>query len=138
MGIELLAVSSQHPGSTLMMREDHQAVCLVLMSVLEGLVAADMTREHYGAAHRRRQSGLYVVKMATEWSYDRRHKASVRAEAGVASQRCGCQQKCAVAGSGCREEMLHFQGCCLHSLQEPEWRVGEAVEVVVADAQLAV
>jgi hypothetical protein len=137
MGIELLVVSSQHPGSVRMM-EDHLAVCLVSTTDREGLEAADMILGHYGAAHRHHRLVLYVVKTAIVSSCDQMRKVSVLVEAGVASQRCECQQRCVVVGSGCTEEMPCFQGCCLRFQPELEWRVGEAAAVVVADVQLAV
>lgn len=121
-----------------MMMEDRLVVCLVLMSALGGLVAADMIREHYGAAHRRPRLGLYVVKTAIVSNCGQRRKVSVRMGAGVASQPCGCPQKCVVAGSGCKEGMPHFQGCCLHFHQELEWRVVVVGVGVVADVQLVV
>jgi hypothetical protein len=119
MGIELLAVSSQHLGSTTMMG-DHPVVCLVVMSALGGLVAAGMIRERYGVAHRRRQLGLYVVKTAIVSNCGQKRKESVQAEAGAASQRYGCRPKCVDAGSGCRVGMPRFQGCCLQFHQELE------------------
>lgn len=137
MGIELLAASSQHPDST-KMKEDHLAVCLVVMSALGGLVAADTIREHYGAAHRRRRLGLYVVRKAIVSNCGQKRKVSGRLGAGVASQRYGCQQKCVVAGSDYRVEMPHFQCCCLRFHQELEWMVEEVVGAAVADVQLAV
>jgi len=121
-----------------MMMEDHLVVCLVVMSALGGLVEADMIQGHCGAAHRRRRSGPYVVKMAIVSNCGQKRKVSVRVGAGAASPRCGCQQKCVVAGSGCMVGMPHFQAYCLHFHQELEWREGEEVEAVVAGVQLAV
>ena len=100
--------------------EDHLVVCLVVMSALGGLVAADMIQEHCGAAHRRRLLEPYVVKMAIVSNCGQKRKVSVQVGAGVASPRCGYQQKCDVAGSGCMVGMPHFRGYCLHSHQELE------------------
>lgn len=120
-----------------MMMEDHLVVCLVVMSALGGLLAVDMIQERYGAAHHHRRLGPYAVKMAIASSCGQKRKVNVRVGAGVANPRCGCPQKCVVAGSGCMVGTPHFPGYCLHFHQELEWRV-EVVEVGVADVQLAV
>lgn len=138
MGIELLAMSNQHQGLMTMMMEDHLVVCLVVTSVLEGLVAADMIQEHYEAAHHRRLLEPDVVKMAIVSNCGQKRKVSVQVGAEVANPRCGYQQKCVVAGSGCMVVMPHFQGYCLHFHLELEWRVEEVVGAVGVGVQLAV
>ena len=59
----------------------------------------------------------------------------------VASQRCGCQQKCVVAGSGCKEAMHRFPWCSLRFLRfllALGLKAEEAEVVEAADVQLAV
>lgn len=121
-----------------MIMEHRLVVCPASTSALEALEEAGMIPEHCEVARHRRQPVLYAVKKAIVSSCGQMRRVNVLVGAGAASQRCGCQQRCVVAESGCMEGMRHFQGYCLRFLPELEWRVGEAVEVEVADVQLAV